>query len=273
MAFLNAFGALGRLMLLAGLGCAGLGVLFGGAARLTLLIVAFTLGTTGLVFALIGSRLGRVSGLDRHLRAVGVPGTATITSVRETGVLINNSPVLEFVLEVDSTAHAPFIATIRQRAPFHLAGTYRPGSSVSVRVDPSDRDRLAIDWEMPVTSQAAPAPASEPESPAGTRSTVRDAERLLRVGRPARAVVISMRDAGDMSELGLVQVGEPGDDDRLFIIDMEVQQAGLTPYEVRVAHRVPERLVGRIGPRTRLKVAVDREDEHAVAIDWDELAR
>jgi len=71
--------------------------------------------------------------------------------------------------------------------------------------------------------------------------------------------------------LGLVEVGAPGDDDRLFIIGLEMKQAGLAPYEVRVAHRVPERLLGRVGPRTRVDVAVDRDDDHAVAIDWESV--
>ena len=77
-----------------------------------------------------------------------------------------------------------------------------------------------------------------------------------------------MEDAGDMSELGLVEVGVPGDDDRLFIIGLEVKQAGMSAYDVRVAHRIPERLLGRVGPRSRVDVAVDRDDDHVVAIDW-----
>ncbi len=75
-----------------------------------------------------------------------------------------------------------------------------------------------------------------------------------------------------MSELGLVEVGVAGDDDRLFIIGLEVKQAGLSPYDVRVAHPVPERLLGRVGPRSQVDVAVDRDDDHAVAIDWSSVS-
>lgn len=272
MAFLNAFSVIGRALLLGGLVSAGVGLVLGGGARPAFLIIGLSLAPTGLIFSFIGSRLGKVSGLNKHLRAVGVVGTATIASIRETGVLVNNSPVLELGLDVDTSAHAPYQLTIRQRVPMHALGAVAPGTEVTVVVDPADRERLAIDFTGSIATPA-PTPPMEDAAREIARPAVRDVERLLRVGRAATAVVISMRDAGDMSELGLVQVGEPGDDDRLFVIDMEVDQAGLDPYEVRVAHRVPERLVGRVGPRTRLKVAVDRGDDHAVAIDWSDLTR
>ena len=86
-------------------------------------------------------------------------------------------------------------------------------------------------------------------------------------------MITSMVDAGDMFELGLAEIATSGDDDRLFIVGLEVKQAGMAPYEVRVAHRVPERLLGRVGPRTQVAVAIDRDDGHAVAIDWSSVRR
>ena len=114
-------------------------------------------------------------------------------------------------------------------------------------------------------------PAVVETVPVSSSDGVRDIEELLRTGRRATALIISMEDAGDMSELGLVEVGAAGDDDRLFVIGLEVKQSGMSPYEVRVAHRIPERLLGRVGPRTRVDVGVDRDDDNAVAIDWDTI--
>jgi len=268
MGSLNAFSGLGRLLVAAALVSVVVAILFSGNARMALFTIALSIGVTGVVFVGIGVRLGRVSGLDRALRATGVPGTATITSVRETGVTVNGSPLIEFGLEVDTTAHAPFSTTIRQRAPRILFGAFQPGATVAVRVDSVDREHVAIDWE------AGSDVATHPEASAITaplKGGLRDAEDLLRTGRPATALITSMEDAGDMSQLGLVEVGAAGDDDRLFIIGLEMKQAGMAPYEVRVAHRVPERLLGRVGPRTRVEVAVDRDDDHAVAIDWESV--
>ena len=76
MAFLNAFSAIGRFMVLGAFVAAGIGFSVGGEARTALLIVALSIGFTGVVFTVIGSRLGRVSGVDAGLRATGVAGTA-----------------------------------------------------------------------------------------------------------------------------------------------------------------------------------------------------
>jgi len=268
MGFLNAFGTFGRLLIAAALACVAVAVVFSGDARMALLIVAFAIGVTGFAFAFVGSRLGTVSAVDRQLKAEGVRGTATITSRGETGVTVNGRPVMEFGLDVDTSAHAPYSATIRQRAPRLLLGAFLPGSTVTIVVDPADREHLAIDWEG---GSAAIAPAVVETAPISSSDGVRDIEELLRTGRRATALIISMEDAGDMSELGLVEVGAAGDDDRLFVIGLEVKQSGMSPYEVRVAHRVPERLLGRVGPRTRVDVGVDRDDDNAVAIDWDTI--
>jgi len=265
MGILNAFGALGRFLVAAALVAVTAAFLFGSDARTGLLIVALSIGIPGLVFVGIGARLGQVSGLDKGLRATGVAGTATITSLAETGVTVNGSPIIEFGLDVDTTPHAPYATTIRQRTPRLLLGAFLPGATVAVRVDPTDREHLAIDWEA--TTEVGSRPTTSTTTTPSTTG-VRDAEELLREGRHATALITSMEDAGDMSELGLVEVGASGDDDRLFIIGLEVKQAGMSPYDVRVAHPVPERLLGRVGPRSRVDVAVDRGDDHAVAIDW-----
>jgi hypothetical protein len=267
MGFVNAFSALGRFFVSAALVSVAAAVPFGGDARTALLVVALSIGVTGLVFVGIGARLGQVSGLDKGLRASGVAGTATITSLGETGVTVNGSPIIEFGLDVDTTAHAPYATTIRQRTPRLALGAFRPGATVAIRVDPTNREHLAIDWEVAAEVESRPTATIPPTT------DVRDAEELLREGHHATALITSMEDAGDMSELGLVEVGAPGDDDRLFIIGLEVKQAGMSPYDVRVAHRVPERLLGRVGPRSRVDVAVDRDDDHAVAIDWKSISR
>ncbi len=268
MGLLNAFSALGRFLVAATIACVAAAILLSGDARTVMFLIALSVGITGFVFVGVGARLGRISGLDKGLRTRGVSGTATITSLGETGVTVNGSPVIEFGLDVDSTAHAPFSTTIRQRTPRLVLGAFLPGTIVTIRVDPIDREHIAIDWEAGFEVAHSSEPSTAPVPPSGG---IRDVEELLRTGRRASALITSMEDAGDMSELGLVEVGTPGDDDRLFVIGLEVKQGGLAPYDVRIAHRVPERLLGRVGPRTRVDVAIDRDDDHAVAIDWSSV--
>lgn len=271
MRLVNGFGLLGRLLFAVAIASVAFATLAGGDTRATLLIIALSLGVTGGTFIWIQTRLGTLSGMDKTLLHSGVPGSATITSVGETGITINNSPVIEFGLDVDVTVHAPYSTTIRQRVPRLLIGALLPGSPLTVRVDPTNREHLAIDWDEGVGA-VTPAPSDDLARHA-VGGPVVDAEHLLLHGRRATAIITAMEDAGDMSELGLAEVGLPREDDRLMILSLEVKQAGLDPYEVRVGHRVPERLVGRVGPRTKVDVAVDSADDHTVAIDWGSINR
>jgi len=56
------------------------------------------------------------------------------------------------------------------------------------------------------------------------------------------------------------------------MIQLEVKLPGRDPYNATIGHRVPERLVGKVGPRTAVDVAVGRGDDQEVAIDWDALS-
>lgn len=271
MGLLSTSGLLGRRLIPVALVAVVMAIASSGKARVVLFIVALSIAITGLALIGVGWRLGMLSVLNRRLRRTGVAGTAVITSLGDTGVAINNSPVIEFGLDVDTPTHPSYATTIRQRVPRLAMGTFPLGSTVSVVVDPTSRDRLAIDWDAGIERAVPPAAATTEVT--AVAETVRDVDDLLRTGRSAAALVTSMEDAGDMSELGMVEIGSADEDDRLFIIGLEVMQPGLDPYEVRIAHRVPERLVGRVGPRTRVDVAVDRNDDHAVAIDWESLRK
>lgn len=213
----------------------------------------------------VRSQLATVTRLDAHLREEGRPGTAIVMAAIPTAFRIGAEKVFTIELQIDAGQGDPYRATIRQRVPAFW-GPLDPGSPVGVRIDPHDPQRLAIDWDVPM-----PITPPEPEPPVA--DTSQDVDDLAQRGRRARAVIISLEPADEMIELGVVEVGSPDDDGALHVIDMEVQQAGLDPYEVRVAQRVPTRLVGRIGPRTRVTVGVDRDDESVVAIDWTSLAR
>lgn len=214
----------------------------------------------------VRSQFATVTRMDAHLREEGRPGTAIVMAATPTAFRIGAEKVFAIELEVDAGQGDPYRATIRQRVPAFW-GPLDPGSPVGVRIDPHDPQRLAIDWDVPM-----PITPPEPEPPAAAAAAP-EVDDLAWRGRRARAVIISLEPADEMIELGVVEVGSADDDGPLHVIDMEVQQAGLDPYEVRVAQRVPTRLVGRIGPRTRVEVGVDRDDESLVAIDWASLAR
>ncbi len=269
---MNVFSLIARIEVLTAVVLAVIGVWAGGDARFPLLLTAGILGLMGGVFLRVGGKLGKVVGRRPKLLQTGEQGTAVIAEVSETGLTINNEPVFAFELDVDVSGRARYRVEVKQRTPRMAVGAVLPGSTLNVAVDPNDPNNVAIDWfRMP--PQAAEAPATPPSVadvvqalPASPR---RSMEELLSTGRRVSARLTAVQDAGDMSDLGLVPDAAPGSDDRLFLITLDILRPGMDPQSVTVGHRVPERLVGRIGPGAEVEAAQDRDDPTAVAIDWD----
>ncbi len=79
-----------------------------------------------------------------HLSTAGLPGTATITALRDTGATVNDHPVVELDLQVSLSGGAPYAATTRQTINRLYVGNFQPGTAVSVKVDPADHSQLII---------------------------------------------------------------------------------------------------------------------------------
>lgn len=264
---LSAMGSFGKVLLWGAGACLLGAVLLGGEARGGLVTGAIILGFTGFMFAVFGKAMGRLSGMTDRMQQVGIPGTATIVAVGDSRVTINNDPVVKFVLDVVVGDGIPYRVETRQLVSRVLMGAVVPGTKVAVRVDPDRKDDVAIDWSQ------------QPELPAGGRGAgsplaggkVGSAAELLASGKRGTAVITGMQDMGDISDLGYVAADADAADDRMFVVQLEVKLPGRSPYAATVGHRVPERLVGRVGPRTTVDVAVGRSDDQEVAIDWDSV--
>jgi hypothetical protein len=79
-----------------------------------------------------------------ELLAMGLVGEATITGSRATGAEVDGDPELELELAVSVDGQAPYSTQLRQVISRLAAANYQPGATVSVRVDPDDRDSLMI---------------------------------------------------------------------------------------------------------------------------------
>lgn len=81
----------------------------------------------------------------QHLMATGVVGHATIGAVRDTGMTVNDNPVVELDLQVTSPAAAgPYPVTHRQMISRLQVAQLLPGATVQVRVDPADPQALVL---------------------------------------------------------------------------------------------------------------------------------
>lgn len=74
----------------------------------------------------------------------GVPGSATVIAINETGTTINNAPVCELDLTITMPGREPYTAKHRQLLARSVLPRYQPGAVFSVRVDQSDPTKLII---------------------------------------------------------------------------------------------------------------------------------
>lgn len=114
---------------------------FAGAA----IAAAFAFFAVPLIVRLFMSITG-----DEQLLESGTPGLATITMLRPTGWRYNRVyPVVRFGLSVEFSGIAYPVETKQTVAPDVLK-RLAPGAVVGVRVDPTDNNRVVIDWSQPI---------------------------------------------------------------------------------------------------------------------------
>ncbi len=78
------------------------------------------------------------------LMASGIVGQATIDTVTDTGVTINENPQIELALTVTVPGREPYAATLTQVVSRLAIAGFQPGSTVPVRVSPDDPQVLMI---------------------------------------------------------------------------------------------------------------------------------
>lgn len=82
----------------------------------------------------------------RALQASGVPAQATIVSISDSGITLNEDPVVDFVLEVrGQDGGAPYRATTRSPISRLDVPRFQPGATVPVKVDPRNPAHVVLD--------------------------------------------------------------------------------------------------------------------------------
>jgi hypothetical protein len=95
----------------------------------------------------IADRIGGVSEA-RELKRTGFPASGTILKIWDTGITINNDPVIGMLLKVAADGRAPYVATIKRMRISRLdVPRFQPRAVVPLRVDPNDPERIAVDLD------------------------------------------------------------------------------------------------------------------------------
>jgi len=78
------------------------------------------------------------------LMTSGIVGQATVDSINDTGVTVNDNPQVEFVLDVTLPGREPYKASLTQVVSRLAIAGFQPGATVPVRVSPDDPQVLMI---------------------------------------------------------------------------------------------------------------------------------
>ena len=81
----------------------------------------------------------------RKIREVGVAAPATVVQIWDTGVTVNNDPVVGFLLDVKPEGQAPFQAKTKALVSRLAVPRVQPGAQLKVMYDPKDTTRVALD--------------------------------------------------------------------------------------------------------------------------------
>jgi hypothetical protein len=90
----------------------------------------------------------KMSGVSeaREIQKVGEAARGTVVQVWDTGITVNNDPVIGLRLTVQRPGREPYEAVINKSRVSRVdIPRFQPGSQVPVRVDPQDPARIALD--------------------------------------------------------------------------------------------------------------------------------
>ena len=101
---------------------------------------------TSICFA-CASMIDSFTGEDvaREIREKGLPAKGTVLKIWETGVRVNDNPVVGFLLEIRAEEMAPYEAETKALISILWIPQIQPGAVLPVKYDPEDPSRIALD--------------------------------------------------------------------------------------------------------------------------------
>lgn len=237
----------------------------------SLLLMGSIFVLTGVILLAVGIGMVRSARGKARLLATGLAGTATISSVRQTSMMVNNQPVLAFELLVQVPGRPPYTATLRELIPFIRLAQVQPGNTLAVRVDPARPERVAIDWGASVTTaqpfgiapaRQAPQVPDLPRVPDGLPPDQLRAQ-VCAYGAPGRAILDAVRQVG------------PDRDMIMFSLSMWVQLDSGPAYRVEDSPALVEpryTVLVRPGTTVPLHTAQVRPGVTVTVLEWERLS-
>jgi hypothetical protein len=249
----------------------------------------------GVILIVVGLIVGRNAQKSDLILQTGIPGTATITGLTQTGVYLNENPQINMNLLITLPGEVPYAASHKEFVPLMLLGRLSSGAPLSVRVDQMDRSKIVVDWSGTGFAAASAAPASAAAA-AGYPSAAQSNESLAQVQAAlagtgtAAAKPFATADQANytveqlrawLRQNGLQatahvdkleDTGKVVGDDRLYTMEMTLNIPGHSPQKLpSSAAMVPVAVSHKVFQGMNVPVRYAAENHDLLMVEWDKI--
>jgi hypothetical protein len=244
--------------------------------RFGFVLTAAILGGVAILLLAWGRKWQKGYAEAQRIKAQGVPGQATIMSMRQTGVSVNEQPQIELQLQVQDEMYGSRQVTLKEYVPMMLLGTLSSGRPLPVKVDPANPNNVVIEWESAMsggvpmgapmggvpagqfaTGQMQPMPTPPPPLPKAEAD--REKKRILADGIPGTARILASSPTGQMDDQG-----RP-----IHQMTLQIEIQGRQPVMGPALAGVPAERADQLEVGDSVPVKADPNNPSSIAIDWN----
>lgn len=246
-----------RFLLLGGAFLAGSAV----AVALGDVPIAAGLAVVGLVALLVGRRFRSME--PASIRR-GVPGTAEITSVRETGTEVDHvQVVVEATAAVSIAGFAPYEATMRMVLHPSQVESIEPGAVIPVLVEAERPSRVVLDAERGMITRPRPLGGGAHEA---ARTS---ADGIVEHGIAVGGILHFSGPTGLVGRDLVPHLRGPGADDPVHQALVSFRPLGGQDVRTTILVRVPRGVSMPTRPGSAVPIRYLPDDPTIATIDWD----
>ncbi|MFN8394894.1 MAG: hypothetical protein U0176_09515 [Bacteroidia bacterium] len=231
-------------------------------ARLKSDVYWMPIGIIGTVFSIIYISIFAPMVRNRRILRIGEPGTARVLRMFETGVTVNNNPMVKLELEVTPQRGATYTTMTRVIVSRLNPMMYGPGSVLSVKIDPQDRMQVVIDPNVPssMNSGYGMAQATTVDSSVIQRRNEAMTEMMTKADKVRAELLESGRDCeGTILSLWSLDVTINGIATGMeFLVEVEIP--GKAPFRTEIKGAVANANLQKYQIGTRVKLKYDPSD-------------
>jgi hypothetical protein len=195
---------------------------------------------------------------QNKLLKTGVSARAVIKQVSDTGVTVNNNPQIKLLLEVSPPTGAPYLVETKTIISRLQPGMYQPGMEIAVKVDPNNKDKVAVD----------PTGGAGGGGFSGSMMTMQEAEAMLRKINDESTKLMAYGESSRAIVTGYQWLGVYVNGNNPFVsLDLEVLPETRSSFKAKAKGVISEQSVPKFQPGEEIYVKFDPNDISKVTIE------